>query len=406
MPNQIKILRIIARLNIGGPAIHTTILTKRLNPERFQSLLVTGREGEHEGNMLDLLGETDLKPIVIEELGREISLWDDLKAFFKLYCLIRREKPDLVHTHTAKAGTLGRAAAYLAGVPLIIHTFHGHVLHSYFGPLKTKIFLWMERFLAKITHKIITVSQKQREEILAYGIGDPNKVISIPLGLELDRFINLEPLKGSLRKELNLSGQEVLIGIVARLVPIKDHSCFLSAARIVARRHPEAKFLVVGDGELREQLEKQTKKLGLEDRVIFLGFRGDLERVYADLDMVVLSSLNEGLPVAVIEAMASGLPVVATRVGGVIDLVEDEATGRLVPPNDPQALAEGILELLASPTEASKMGRLGRKKVYPSLSAGRLVKDIENLYEELIRNRRRNRRMDFILHRGSFFISP
>ncbi|MDI6793427.1 MAG: glycosyltransferase family 4 protein [bacterium] len=384
MSKQIKILRIIARLNIGGPAIHTIILTKRLDPERFRSLLVTGIEGDQEGNMLDLLGESDLKPIVIEELGREISLLDDLKALFKLYRLIRKEKPDIVHTHTAKAGTLGRAAACLARAPIIVHTFHGHVFHSYFSPLKTKIFILIEKALAGISRKIITVSQKQKEEILGYGIGDPDKVISIPLGLELNRFLDLKSIKGRLRKELGLSDQEILIGIIARLVPVKDHSCFLSAAKIITRKHPEARFLVVGDGELRGRLESQTKELGLKDQVIFLGFRPDLDRIYADLDVVVLSSLNEGLPVAVIEAMASGLPVVATRVGGVVDLVEDGVTGRLVPPEDPEALAGGIIELLADPARRNKMGRLGRKKVYPSLSAERLVRDIENLYEDLI----------------------
>lgn len=384
MSKQIKILRIIARLNIGGPAIHTTILTKRLNPERFRSLLVTGIEGDQEGNMLDLLGESDLKPIVIEELGREISLLDDLKALFKLYRLIRKEKPDIVHTHTAKAGTLGRAAACLARVPIIVHTFHGHVFHSYFSPLKTKIFILIEKALAGVSRKIITVSQKQREEILGYGIGDPNKVVSIPLGLELDRFLDLKSIKGSLRKELGLFGQEALIGIIARLVPVKDHSCFLSAAEIITRKHPEARFLVVGDGELRGRLESQTKELGLEDQVIFLGFRPDLDRIYADLDIVVLSSLNEGLPVAVIEAMAAGLPVVSTRVGGVVDLIEDGVTGRLVPPEDPEALALGILELLTDPERRNKIGRIGREKVYPSLSAERLVKDMENLYEDLM----------------------
>ena len=379
---KIKIFLLIARLNIGGAALQVIDLTKLLDKEKFEVSLVTGCEGKDEGNMLSLLGEEEVKPILIPELGREISLLDDLKAFAKLFFLIRREKPDIVHTHTAKAGTLGRLAAKLVGAPVIIHTFHGHIFHSYFGPLKTKIFLLIERFLSLFTTRIITISPAQRKEILELGIGNKKKVVCIPLGFDLSKFLDCQEKRGELREELGLSESHLLIGIIARLVTIKGHTYFFEAAKMILDQMKTARFIVVGDGELREEFKELVKKLKIEEATFFLGFRSDLDRVYAGLDLIVLSSLNEGLPTAIIEAMASAKPVVSTRVGGVVDLIEDGVNGLLVPPENPSQLASACLEILCDGERAKKMGREGRRRS-SQFELSRLIKDIEVLYEEL-----------------------
>lgn len=382
---KIHVLRVIARLNIGGPAIHTILLTKLLSPERFSSTLVTGIVSQSEGDMRYFADEQGIAPSIIPELGREIHWYHDLLALWKLYRLIRTLRPTIVHTHTAKAGMLGRLAAKLAGVPIIIHTFHGHVFHSYFSRRKTQIFLWIERILGKLTDAIITVSAKQREEIISYRIGNPEKISAIGLGLELQKFINCENRCGKLRQELGIEIDIPLIGIVARLVPVKAHTYFLEAAKTVLEKLPTAQFIIAGDGELRDSLEQYAKTLGIETQVHFLGWRQDLPEIYSDLDLVVLSSLNEGLPVTLIEAMAAGKPVVAAQVGGVGDLVVHEKTGLLVAPKESDALAKGILHILNLPVEdRSTMGKAGRARVYPKYHIDTLVNNIEALYEELL----------------------
>lgn len=383
----IKVLRIITRLNVGGPAIHAILLTGGLNKEPFRPLLLTGQEEAGEGNMLDLAAAQGVRPILVPELGREVSPKRDLAALLKLLRFIKKEKPHIVHTHMAKAGTLGRLAAQMAGVPLIFHTYHGHIFHSYFSPIKTHAFLGIERVLARFTDTIIVVGERQRHEIAAYGIAPIQKLVAIPLGLELEPLLGAEGHRGELRQELGVSAETPLVGIVARLVPIKAHEYFLQAARLVREAIGGAKFLVVGDGERRGELEGLARSLGLQGEVLFLGWRRDLPRVYADLDVVVLSSLNEGSPVSLIEALAAARPVVATDVGGVGEVVVDGETGLLVPPKDAAALAQAILTLLADPQRGQRLGLAGRQRVYPQHAAQRLVCDIEKLYRGRLRAR-------------------
>ncbi len=387
MSKRLKVMRLIARLNIGGPAIHTTLLTERLNPARFESQLVTGVEGEGEGNMLELMGERGLsgplKPIIIPSLGREISPKSDLQTLREVVRLMRREKPDIVHTHTAKAGFVGRLAARLARVPVVVHTFHGNVFTGYFSPHKTNLFISIEKNLARSTDAIIVLSEQQRAEILGLGIGSAAQYRVIPLGLDLTPFLEAEKLRGQLRRELQIAENTPLIGIVARLVPIKAIHLLLEAASQVLKTHPNAVFLIVGDGELRGALEQQAQTLHLTQNVRFLGFRSDLPRLYADFDVSVLCSLNEGLPVAVIESLASARPVVATEVGGVGDLISHQKTGWLCPTQDVNALAEGISYALDNVAETANWGRAGREKVYPALDIVRLCDDLEQLYLEL-----------------------
>ncbi len=385
---KIRVLRLIARLNVGGPAIHTILLTSLLAPERFDSTLVAGQIAPTEGDMSYLAQEQGVTPLIIPELGREIQWKNDLTAFWKIFRLMRTLRPTIVHTHTAKAGMLGRLAAKLAGVPVIVHTFHGHVFHSYFSRSKTQAFLRIERMLATMSDAIITLSPAQRAEILGYGIGRPEKVYAIGLGLPLDPFVQCTVRRGQLRQELGVSQDAPLIGIVARLVPVKGHKCFLDAARYTLEAHPGARFLIIGDGELRPDLERYAVDTGVEKHVHFLGFRRDLPEIYADLDVVVLSSLNEGLPVTLIEAMAAATPVVAAQVGGVGDLIAHEKTGFLVPPKDCRALADGICRILElTPQQREAMGAAGRTSVYPRYHISTLVSNLETLYQDLLRRK-------------------
>jgi glycosyltransferase involved in cell wall biosynthesis len=387
MKGKIRVMRVIARLNIGGPAIHTILLTAGLDPARFESTLVTGVEAAYEGNMLDLAEQKGVQPLIIPELGREISPLRDWVTLIKLYRLFRDWRPDIVHTHTAKAGTVGRLAARLARVPVVIHTFHGHVFHDYFGPLQARAFIRIERFLASLSDQIVAVSEGQRRELAAYGLASLDKIAVVPLGFELDALLKCESLRGQLRRELGISEGTPLVGIVARLAAIKNHRLFLDAARLVVEAGQEAVFLVVGDGELRAELEAYVAELGLAERVIFTGWRRDLPRIYADLDVVALSSLNEGTPVSLIEAMAAARPVVATRVGGVPDVVFDKESGYLVQSKDTEELARGLLDLLRAPDRAGEMGLAGRAAVHPKYASETLLANVEKLYLEWLKGR-------------------
>jgi glycosyltransferase involved in cell wall biosynthesis len=378
----IRVLRAITRLNIGGPAIHAVLLTAALDDgAEFQSTLVAGATAPHEGDMLDFASEHAVRPVLLPALGREISPADDLVSLASMVQLIRRLKPDVVHTHMAKAGTVGRLAARICGAPLIVHTYHGHVFHSYFGPTRTRVFLTIERALGLATDRIIVLGDGQRDEIAGYGVAPNQKLEPIRLGLELGQFLRADDARGSLRQELRVDEATPLIGIVARLVPIKAHEVFFQAAAKVLTEQPRARFLVIGDGERRAELEAIVERLGIGDAVVFMGWRRDMVSVYADLDVVALTSLNEGSPVALIEAMASSRPVISTRVGGVPEVVIDGVTGLTVPPSDPTAMAEGILKLLRDRDLATRLAAEGRRHVYPRYDSSRLVDDVRNLYQ-------------------------
>ncbi|MFQ5532351.1 MAG: GT4 family glycosyltransferase PelF [Candidatus Methylomirabilales bacterium] len=381
---KIRICRVISRLNIGGPGQQCIHLSARLNGERFETVLISGQEEITEGNLRDLASGRGVTPVYIPELGRRVRIGADLIALGKLRRLFRRFRPHIVHTHTAKAGTLGRLAAWLSGVPVTVHTFHGHVFQGYFPAPLSHLFVGIERTLARWTSRIVALTEGQRRELLALGIGDPDRTVAIPPGLELAPFLRCEEQRGHLRRDMALPPDALLVGIVGRLVPIKGHRTFLRAARLVAAALPSASFLVVGDGELRPQLEADASNLGLQDRVRFLGWCHDLPRIYADLDCLALSSQNEGVPVCLLEAMAAGVPVVATSVGGVPDLVMQGVTGSLVPPEDPQELAEAILNILRDSTRARQMSAAARRHVYPRYDMGSLLTATEKLYEELI----------------------
>jgi glycosyltransferase involved in cell wall biosynthesis len=378
MPRKIKVLRIIARLNIGGPAIHASTLTTELDPAKYESRLVVGAEGATEGDFLALRGLSLANLTRLPELGRELTIRDTV-VLKRLVRLMRHERPDIVHTHTAKAGALGRLAACLTRVPVIIHTFHGHVLRGYFSAARTRAFVAIERALARVTTRLIAVSPAVRQDLLDMKIGRAERFDVIRLGLDLEPFLGAERFRGQLRGQIGVGPDVPLVGIVGRLVPIKGHDLFLAAAARLASLSP-AHFVIVGDGELRAALEAKVTDLGLSGRVHFLGWRADLPAIYADLDVVALSSLNEGSPVALIEAMAAARAVVSTNVGGVGDVVSANVAGFLTPPGDPAAFADALRAVLGDDARRAAMGQAGRASVYPAYSVPRLLTEIDQIY--------------------------
>lgn len=385
----IRILRLIARLNVGGPAIHVSLLTQKFSAPGYESTLACGSIDHDEGDMLYYAEERGVTPVIIPELGRSLNPVRDLVTVFKVFRLIRQLKPDVVHTHTAKAGFVGRVAAWMAGVPVIVHTFHGHVFQGYFSPTLTRIFLFLERTTARMTDSVITLSDGLRRELTEdYRVTRKSRITVLPLGLDLHSFIEMPRKQGKFRAAFGIDADVPLIGIVGRLVPVKNHALFLQAAARVLTSLPDARFAVVGDGRLRADLEVLTDQLGLRDRVIFTGWLRDLADVYSDLDALVISSVNEGTPVSVIEALASGCPVVGTRVGGLPDILEGGALGTLVPSGDAEALAVAITDAISTPPNTEQSRWLMNERY----GIDRLVHDLDALYRGLLARKRFTRK--------------
>ncbi len=406
--HKIRVMRIISRLNIGGPAIHVQLLSKGLDSKIFESTIITGTISPNEGDMGYLFDDFENKPIVIEDLQREISIRKDFRVFLNIFRLIRQFHPDIVHTHTAKAGSGARTTVFLCNLLgrqkiLTVHTFHGHIFRGYFNRLKSHTFVLVERVIGRMTDVIIAISESQKKELVeAYRIAPASKTKVIELGFDLNPFLRAHKHRGRFRRRIGVDDETVLIGIIGRLVPIKNHGMFLDAAKILLDRYPKLpiKFVVVGDGELKEQLKDQSRRLGIEPSVIFCGWIRDVAEVYADLNILALTSINEGTPVSIIEAMASSVPVIATKVGGVQDLmgVPDCVPGQegfslcrrgvLCNRFDPVGFAEGIKFLIdVGSDEFSQRVDQARAFVIDRYSRDRLIADIELLYKQLIRNR-------------------
>ncbi|MBN1526077.1 MAG: glycosyltransferase family 4 protein [Candidatus Omnitrophica bacterium] len=390
---RIRVLRIIARLNIGGPAVNASILSSSLDAKTFSTKVIYGSLAKGEGSFKYLMEQQGVDMELVPELGREISPLGDIKAFFKILGIIRRERPDIVHTHTAKAGTLGRMAAALCGVKVKIHTFHGNVFEHYFGPVKTALFVMIERFLGLVTDKVVVLSERQKDDIARrFKIMPGSKCAVIPLGVDISRLSASNGVSVDLRKELAIDDKTVLVGIIGRLVPVKNHIMFLSAAAGVRKRRPDLKavFVIAGDGELSGVLKSFSNSIGLEDCVRFLGWRDDLAVLYKALDVVALTSLNEGTPLALIEAMACSRPVIATDVGGVGDIVEDGANGILVKKNDLGGFVAGLIRLIESGELRHRLGAEGLKRS-AYFSKENLVKNMTKLYLDRFEAKRRKK---------------
>lgn len=369
-----RVLRVITRLNIGGPARQALMLTKDLEPA-FSTTLVAGTPQEGEGELSE--AEVDVTRI---PLVRPLSLRNDLHAYRALRMLL--DVPlDLVHTHMAKAGALARRAALRSRHrPALVHTFHGHVLDGYFSRTVARGFIELERRLARRTDALVAVSDEVRDDLLRLGIGAPEQWRVIPLGFDLDPLLSITGPFGHLREHLNLGSDVPLIGVLGRLAPIKDHETLVRAVASLDGVH----LAVFGDGELRDQLVDLIARQGVSDRIHILGWWMDLPSAYSDLDLVALTSRNEGTPVSLIEALAAGKPVVTTDVGGVRSVVDDGQTGAVVPAGDQAAVAANIDSLLRDPSRRKQMGELGRARVAVRFNKERLIGDIKELYRSLL----------------------
>ena len=383
-----RILRVLTRLNVGGPAQHAVFLTERLQDADFTSLLAAGAVNRDEGDMSWLATQRGVPVIPVPGLRNEAGRIADLRALASLYRLCRAHRPDIVHCHTFKDRILGAIAARLAGVPATVVTFHGTPFRGHFTGRKAKVVLWADRLVGqRLARAVIAISERQRDELIELGIAPPERVHIVRIGLDLRPLLSAERVRGELRRELGLPVDALLIGAVGRLAPIKRLGEFLTAARHVLNSTARVvRFVLVGDGGERQALERQTRELGLDSHVSFLGWRHDLTRVYADLDVVALSSASEGTPACLLEGMAAGVPVVATRVGGVPDVVEDGVTGLLVPAGDPGALAKAVLRLASDDDLRRELGANGRKFVFPAFDVTTLERHMRTLYRTLVRD--------------------
>jgi len=385
------VLRIIARLNVGGPALHVSYLSRELDAIGYRTTLVAGRIGGTEGSMEYVADQLGVTPLYVPELQREISPLSDARAARRLLRIIREVRPDVLHTHTAKAGAVGRLAALMAGSDrpkAVIHTFHGHVLRGYFSAPKTEAFRQLERSLARTSDALIAVSPEVRDDLVALGVAPADRIAVVRLGLDFDaRLAAPANARALLRRELGIAPEAFVVSWLGRMTEIKRADRLLRAFACLHAERDDAQLLVVGDGPLRPELEELARELGVAGAAHFTGFRSDVGSVYAAADAVALTSANEGTPVSVIEAQAAGLPVVSTDVGGVRDVVLDGKSGYVVDGADVEQIAERLARLGADGDLRRRLGEVGRVRARQRYGVPRLVADIDSLYRELLLQR-------------------
>lgn len=392
-----KILRIINRFNIGGPTYNAAYLSKYLNSD-FDTLLVGGVKEEAEASSEYILKKLGIEPIIIPEMRRSVNPTNDLIAYRKISKLISQFKPDIVHTHASKAGTIGRLAAIRNKVPIIVHTFHGHVFHSYFGSSKTNIFINIEQGLANQCSKIIAISDKQKEELSEiYKIAAPEKFEVIPLGFDLQRFQENQVQKRTTFRALyKLNESDIAIGIVGRLAPVKNHELFIRSIKNVKEKtQANIRAFIIGDGECRSDLQELCKSLGLdyqyspngevsESTITFTSWIKNIDTAYPGLDIIGMTSLNEGTPVSLIEAQAANKAIVTTNVGGIENIVIPNVTALLTKNNCVDDFSEKLKLLVESEPMRKAQSEKGWNHVREKFHYTRLVHDTENLYYKLL----------------------
>jgi glycosyltransferase involved in cell wall biosynthesis len=392
-----KILRIINRFNLGGPTYNAAYLSRYMPPE-FETLLVGGEKDDSEDSSEFIVKNLGLDPIIIPEMKREIDLKNDFEAYRKMVKIIEDFKPDIVHTHASKAGTIGRLAAANMKVPVIIHTFHGHVFHSYFGKMKTVMYKNIERNLARRSSTIIAISEKQKTELcLVHRICKPEKIRVVPLGFDLSRFTeNMDDKRSQFRMRYNIADDEIAIGIIGRLVPIKNHKLFIEASKIILEKtQQKIRLFIIGDGEDRLNIESMARKAEIPfiDAMVsnaiapltFTSWIQEIDVACAGLDIIALTSLNEGTPVSLIEAQAANKPIVTTNVGGIENVVVEGVTALLChSKTDPNQFADLLLQLTENKERRDEMSRAGWEHVRNKFHYTRLVKDMTELYYELL----------------------
>ena len=395
-----RILRILNRFNLGGPTYNAAYLTKHLNND-FETLLAGGPNDPSEKNSEYIVRKLGIEPHIIPAMKREILPVSDYHAFQHIKSLIREFRPDIVHTHASKAGALGRHAALTLKVPVIVHTFHGHVFDAYFSQMKTAFYKSVERYMAQKSNAIVAISEAQKYDFTQkYNICPAEKVSVIPLGFDLNRFRENMPEKRLIfRKRYKIADDEIAIGIIGRLVPIKNHSMFLDALRMVqSRTRRKIRAFIVGDGESREIIKQKAIDLGIQfvngvgdykpAPLTFTSWITEMDYVNAGLDIVALTSLNEGTPVSLIEAQAAGTPVVSTRVGGIENVVVEGKTALLADRDDTAGFASGLLRLVEDDRLRQEFSGNGWEQVGEKFHYTRLVRDMENLYNDLLERKK------------------
>lgn len=388
-----KILRIHNRLIVGGPSHNVTLLTAYLSPE-FETKLLVGKKDPSEKDAYYIAEQLGLTPVEIKEMRRSVLPFYDIIAYFRIKKIIKEYKPDIVHTHASKSGAIGRLAASACNVPLVVHTFHGHVFHSYFSSFFSKMIVRMERFLAKRAHAIVAISDSQKHELGdIYKIAPKEKIFVVPLGFNLDKFgIDHEKKRSIFRSKYGFDEDDIIVGIVGRIVPVKNHEMFVEvAAAVKAATNKKVRFAIIGDGESRDMVKQKTEQLGLsysyyitspkeKADVLVTSWETAIDQAFAGLDIVVLTSHNEGTPVSLIEAQAAYKPVVSTDVGGVEDIVQHGETGYITKVGAVQEFAGYVISLINDAEIAACMGRKGHDNVVKKYSKQRLINDMRNLY--------------------------
>lgn len=382
-----RILRIINRFNLGGPTYNAAYLSKYLPADKYETLLVGGLKDEDEASSEFILQNLGVSYRILPQMRRKIDLLQDRKAYRDIVQLIREFKPDIVHTHAAKAGALGRWAAFSNKVPVTVHTFHGHVFHSYFGRIQSAFYKTIERSLARRTSAIVAISDKQKSELCQeHRIAPDSKVHVIPLGFDLDRFHNAgEAERSRFRAKYGITDEVIAIGIIGRLVPVKNHELFLRAIAFLKENSRQPfKAFIIGDGERRSSLEEMVRKASLEKEVIFTSWEKEVDKVYPGLDIVCLTSFNEGTPVSLIEAQAAGRPLISTRVGGVENVVLQNRTAFLTEVSDENGFCRNLLNLVENKELRQNFSKNGWNHVKNAFHYSRLCNDMDRLYSSLL----------------------
>ena len=376
----IKVMRIIARMNVGGPAVQVSGLMRGFDPQHFDHRLFTGYCADDEADYLDNVA-IDIKATRIQGLGRHISIGGDVRAFLSLVKEIRSFKPHIIHTHTAKAGFLGRIASIVSLHPSIrVHTFHGHLLNGYFGPIKRVLVVFAEKFLAIFSNQLLAVGDKVRQDLLAEGIGKLNKFGVMPPGLEIGKL----PNKKASKESFGISANSLQCAFIGRVTQIKRPDRFLDVVSEVKRRSLEVEFFMAGDGDLLEVCRERIASQDLPVNV--LGWQSDIEKVLSAADVVILTSDNEGTPLSLIQAGMASLPVVATRVGSIPEVVLDGKTG-IITSLDVQDISDALQKLAKSSALRDQMGTAAQEFTLANFGVNRLVHDHEELYKRLLTNR-------------------
>lgn len=391
--SAIRVLRILNRTNLGGPVYNATFLSAFLDDD-FETLLISGVPNDDELEYNDFVTKYNINYKQIKNLEREISLKNDYKAFKEIRSIVKSFKPHIIHTHAAKAGLVGRLVALYSRTPIVLHTFHGHVFHNYFGKLKTTFYILLERILAKYTTGIIAISPAQKNDLVnVYKIAPQNKTFLIPLGLHLDPFYTDQFNKRKFfREKFYIQNDEIAIGIIGRLVPVKNHTLFLNAIdQVLKKSKKKIRILIIGDGDERQNMTEQLKQLNISynyfpenkepQTCTLTSWLTEMDEVYAGLDIIALTSLNEGTPVSLIEAQAACKPIVTTNVGGVRDIVLENDTAFITPSQDSDAFANAILQLTENDELRKNMGRNGFENVKEKFDKKRLVADMQKLYK-------------------------